>query len=528
MRSFTAPVPDVEPGQSVSAMVAKHASERPDGLALVCDDLRLSWRDFEDRVNSVANALNAMGIGPGDKVSLLARNSAQYVEVFIGTIRAGACIVPLSTMAAADALERMVVDSGSKAFFLSDDMRALAAPFVDRLDGLVAGGRVALDFAAQGWQDFAAWRDGAASDNPGHVIAIDDHFNLIYSSGTTGEPKGIMHTNGVRTQLCQVSQAFGYGLDAVTILSTPLYSNTTIVALLPTLAWGGTVVVMRKFDAAEYLALVERERCSHTMLVPVQYKRIMDLANFADFDLSSMQVKLSTSAPLRAAIKRDIVARFPGLMIEIYGATEQGGATMLNCNEFPDKLASVGQPGLGADIRVIDEDGVELPQGGIGEIVGRSPNMMEGYFGRDDLTEELLWRDAEGNVFFRSGDTGYFDEGGFLFLSDRLKDMIISGGLNIYANDLELVLLDHPAVDDAAVIAVPSEQWGETPLGIIVPKKASKMSPEAICDWANQRLGKGQRLSAVIFQDELPRSSIGKILKRELREPYWRETGGET
>ena len=527
MRSFTAPVPDVEPGQSVSAMVAKHASERPDGLALVCDDLRLSWRDFEDRVNSVANALNAMGIGPGDKVSLLARNSAQYVEVFIGTIRAGACIVPLSTMAAADALERMVVDSGSKAFFLSDDMRALAAPFVDRLDGLVAGGRVALDFAAQGWQDFAAWRDGAASDNPGHVIAIDDHFNLIYSSGTTGEPKGIMHTNGVRTQLCQVSQAFGYGPDAVTILSTPLYSNTTIVALLPTLAWGGTVVVMRKFDAAEYLALVERERCSHTMLVPVQYKRIMDLANFADFDLSSMQVKLSTSAPLRAAIKRDIVARFPGLMIEIYGATEQGGATMLNCNEFPDKLASVGQPGLGADMRVVGDDGAELPQGGIGEIVGRSPNMMEGYFGRDDLTEKLLWRGPEGNVFFRSGDSGYFDEDGFLFLSDRLKDMIISGGLNIYANDLELVLLDHPAVDEAAVIAVPSEQWGETPLGIVVPRAGIETSPEEICDWANQRLGKGQRLSQVVFQGELPRSSIGKILKRELREPYWREGGAE-
>jgi acyl-CoA synthetase (AMP-forming)/AMP-acid ligase II len=284
---------------------------------------------------------------------------------------------------------------------------------------------------------------------------------------------------------------------------------------------------MRKFDAAAYLALVEREKCSHTMLVPVQYKRIMDLENFADFDLSSMQVKLSTSAPLRAAIKRDIVARFPGLMIEIYGATEQGGATMLNCNEFPDKLASVGQPGLGADMRVVGDDGAELPQGGIGEIVGRSPNMMEGYFGRDDLTEELLWRDAHGNVFFRSGDSGYFDEDGFLFLSDRLKDMIISGGLNIYANDLELVLLDHPAVDDAAVIAVPSEQWGETPLGIVVPRAAVETTAEAICAWANQRLGKGQRLAAVVLHDELPRSSIGKILKRELREPYWRKSGVE-
>jgi acyl-CoA synthetase (AMP-forming)/AMP-acid ligase II len=234
-----------------------------------------------------------------------------------------------------------------------------------------------------------------------------------------------------------------------------------------------------------------------------------------------MKVKLSTSAPLRAQLKRDILDRFPGLMVEIYGLTEGGGGTVLNCSEHPDKLASVGQPGMSTELKIIDDDGNELPQGETGEIVARSPNMMLGYYGRDDLTEAMLWRDKGGRVFFRSGDAGRLDEDGFLFLSDRLKDMIISGGFNVYANDLELVLLQHPDVDDVAVIAVPSEEWGETPLGLVVPRRGSRPDPEEIKAWANARLGKTQRLSAVELREELPRSSIGKILKRELRAPYW-------
>ena len=284
---------------------------------------------------------------------------------------------------------------------------------------------------------------------------------------------------------------------------------------------GAAVVLMRKFDVEGYLALVEEYRCSHTMLVPVQYHRIMSHPRFGEFDLSSMKVKLSTSAPLREPLKRDIVARFPGLMIEIYGLTEGGGGCVLNCNEFPDKLASVGQAGLGTEVKIIDPDGDEVAQGETGEIVGRSALMMQGYWGRDDLTREILWRDPDGRTFFRSGDAGYFDADGFLFLSDRLKDMIISGGFNIYATDLEIVLGKHAEVDDVAVIAVPSEQWGETPLALVVRKPGAAATAEEIRTWSNDQLGKAQRLSAVEFRDQLPRSSIGKVLKRELRAPYW-------
>lgn len=521
MTLFNAPTLDIAPGASVSAMIAEVAAARPRHLAVVCDNERLTWAEFNGRVNRVANALRGSGLGRGDKVAMLGRNSPAYLEVFVGTIRAGGCIVPLSTMAPSAALERMVVDCGARFMFLADETRDLAAPFVDGLDGLIDGGRIAFDFEADGWAAYAAWRDGASSEDPGCVIGLGDDFNIIYSSGTTGVPKGILHSNGVRTQLCHAFADYGFGPDTVTALSTPLYSNTTIVTLLPTLAHGGTVVLMRRFDVEGFLALIEAEKVTHTMLVPIQYQRIMASPRLVDFDLSSMQMKLSTSAPFRAALKRDVLDRFPGWLVEIYGLTEGGGSAILDCSAFQDKLGSVGQPGIGTEMKIIDEAGETVAAGVLGEIVARSANMMAGYFNAPEKTAEILWHDGAGDAYFRSGDVGRFDEDGFLWLGDRMKDVIISGGQNVYANDIELVLLDHPAVEDVAVIAIPSEAWGETPLGLAVVSPGFDLTSDALATWANARLGKAQRLSAVEFRDSLPRSSIGKILKRELRAAYW-------
>ncbi len=511
------PAPENTPTRTIVEVVRANAKAHPDKTALVCEGETVNWGGFNTQINKIANLLLSLGVAKGDNIAILSPNSIAYAHLFMGILRAGACVTPLSTMASPVALEKMLTDCGAKAVFVAEQ-------YLDLVGGFVAGldlARFALDFEHNAFLPFEEAVDSADATDPNIPIAMEDAFNLIYSSGTTGTPKGILHNHWMRAAQMDRVSPNGYDDDARTLLSTPLYSNTTIVSFLPTLYGGSTVYLMPKFDARGYLEIVQREKITHTMLVPVQYKRIMEVPDFDTFDLSSMRVKFSTSAPLRAEIKADVLARFPGKLLEYYGLTEGGGVTVLNSAEHPDKLHTVGQPAPGNEIRLIDEAGNEVPKGQVGEICGRGPTMMAGYFGRDDLTQDYIWRDAENRVYFRSGDMGRFDEDGFLILSDRKKDMIISGGLNIYADDLELVLLADPDVTDAAVIGVPSDQWGETPLGLVVRRLGADRTGDQICADANAKLGKSQRLSGVEVREFLPRSSIGKILKKELRIPFW-------
>ncbi len=256
------------------------------------------------------------------------------------------------------------------------------------------------------------------------------------------------------------------------------------------------------------------------MLVPVQYQRLMALPEFASFDLSSFRMKFCTSAPFAAALKADVLARWPGGLIEFYGMTEGGGTCILAAHENPDKLHTVGRPAEGHDIRLIDEAGNELPSNETGEVVGHSRGMMTGYHRQPEKTAEAEWFDPTGKRFIRTGDVGRFDADGFLTLLDRKKDLIISGGFNIYPSDLEAVLREHVAVADVAVVGVPSTQWGETPVAFVVRHPGDPTEADALKQWLNQRVGKTQRLADMRLIDELPRSAIGKVLKRDLRDRY--------
>ncbi len=520
-------VGDLPPFVATPDMIRQTAAAAPDRIAVKCEGRAITWGDFDRRLNRVARALVASGLRQGDKIAVLAINSIEYLEVFMGALRAGVCVVPLSTMGAVDALEGMLDDSDSRMFFLGRQFLDLVAPAEGRLNKLVPDGRIAFDFTRAGWTGYEAWV-GAQSDAPFHAdIDPEDDFNIIYSSGTTGLPKGILHSHRMRSLMRDRLAAFDFAPDTISLVSTPLYSNTTIAGMLPTIQHGGTVVLMKKFDVVQFLELAQAERATHAMLVPVQYQRLLAHPEFDRYDLSSFKMKLSTSAPLRAQTKADCLKRWPGRLVEIYGLTEGGGSCTLEANLHPGKLHTVGQPGLGCVMKIIDEAGNELPRGEIGEIVGRAAMMMKGYYKQAAKTRELFWHDKDGLMYFRSGDMGRFDADGFLELLDRRKDMIISGGFNVYPADIEVLLLKHPDVIDVAVIGIPSDQWGESPLALVVRGDSAAADAAAILDWANRQLGKTQRLVGVEFRDSLPRSTIGKIMKRELRAPFWEGRGSK-
>jgi acyl-CoA synthetase (AMP-forming)/AMP-acid ligase II len=260
------------------------------------------------------------------------------------------------------------------------------------------------------------------------------------------------------------------------------------------------------------------------MLVPVQYRRLMDFADFGSFDLTSYRMKTCTSAPFPADLKADVLKRWPGGLVEIYGMTEGGGSCLLRAHEFPHKLHTVGQPAPGHDIRIIGEDGKELPRGQTGEVVGKSMSIMSGYHNQPKKTAEAEWYSPEGERFIRTGDVGRFDEDGFLVLGDRKKDMIITGGFNVYPSDIEAELAKHPAVHESAVVGIPSREWGETPAAFVVLKPDKQVEGETLRQWLNGRVGKVQRLTYLTVVSSLPRSSIGKVLKRELRDGFKAQT----
>ncbi|HXF44676.1 MAG TPA: class I adenylate-forming enzyme family protein, partial [Burkholderiaceae bacterium] len=492
---------------TIADRIRAHARARPQQRALVQDDRALDYAALDALMDRVACALQRDGLRSGDAIAILAATSLEYAIVFLGALRAGITVAPLPPTATADSVAAMAADSDARLLFVDAPVAAALRTDLPR---------VTLDDSADG-TPLSRWLAPPGSRPQPVVVAPAAAFNIIYSSGTTGTPKGIVQSHAMRGVHVQRAIAYGYGPEAITLLATPLYSNTTLVSFLPTLALGGTAVLMAKFDVIGYLELAQRERVTHTMLVPVQYQHLLAAPEFGRYDLSAFRMKQCTSAPFSAALKAEVLARWPGGLVEIYGMTEGGGTCLLAAHEFPHKLHTVGRPAPGHDIRVIDEQGRELAPGAAGEIVGHSPAMMTGYHKRPEQTRAAEWYDASGKRFIRTGDIGRFDADGFLVLLDRKKDMIISGGFNIYPSDLEAVLAAHPAVAEAAVVGVASERWGETPVAYVVPRPGAAADAERLLAWANERLGKTQRLSALRFVERLPRSAIGKVLKRELR-----------
>ena len=507
-----------EERMNIGTLIPRHARYRPAHLAVVFEENRLNYRQFNRRVNRVANALLELGLEKGDKVATLLGNSLELLETYWAVAKIGAVVVPLSTLLRGQGLTRLLNDSDAVMVITDADF----APILDPLRGelpniahfLITGAK------REGYTSYHALAESASAAEPPSVnIDGGDPYNIIYSSGTTGLPKGIVHTHDIRAHYCTLfASAYRIHPESVILHAGSLIFNGSFLTLMPAFFLGATYIFHRRFDPEAVIDTIEREQVTHIKMVPSQIVALLNSPRFSGDRLASLEMLGSVGAPLHQKHKERLNRELPGRFYELYGLTE-GFVTILDKNDYGAKPASVGVPPPFFEMRIVGADGKDLPPGEVGEIVGRGPVLMPGYYKRPDLTAEAV---VDGWLY--SGDLGYVDEDGYLYLVDRMKDMIISGGVNVYPRDIEEVVVQHPAVREAAVFGVPSEKWGETPLAAVILKEPEAATAEEIKEWVNERVGaRYQRLHDVLIKETFPRSAAGKTLKRVMRTPFWEE-----
>ena len=497
----------------LATLVQRQARYRGSATAVVFESQRLTYAQFWARVARAGNLLRSLGIGKGDKVATLLTNSLELLELYWAIPTVGAVLVPLSPLLMPAGLASLVRDSDAKCLVTQRSM----LPVLARIRASLPAHVLLVDGASGGCADYRA----ACAAQPDALVpaacTAADLFNIMYTSGTTGMPKGIMHTHFVRSMYCfLMGAAFRMTPESVALHAGAIVFNGAFVLMMPTFWNGGRYVLMPQFDAAAMIETIARERVTHVMLVPAQIIALLGAPNFAPEKLASLECVLSLGAPLLQEHKDRLNALLPDRFYELYGLTE-GFITILDRTDAVRKSGSVGVPLPSSAMRIMREDGTECAPREIGEICGTSPILMAGYYKRADLTAQAIRAG-----WLHSGDVGYVDEDGFLYLVDRVKDMIDSGGVKVYPKDVEEIAIRHPDVREVAVFGVPHDKWGETPVAAVILREGASVTAEALRDWINERVGaRYQRVSQVLVMKDFPRSAAGKTLKREMREPYW-------
>ena len=510
---------------TLDEMVRQQANDRGEAIAFEFEGRVTTFAEFDRNTNRVANALNALGVRAGERIAYLGKNSDIFFELLLGAIKAKVVTAPINWRLAGPEVAFIVEDCKAPVLFVGPEFVALVRNILPQLRSVRTV--ITIEGGAPEWQDFAAWRDAQSDADPSIEVTPKDVALQLYTSGTTGKPKGAMlsHANFyslVNTGTDALQPEWNrWTADDVSLLAMPIFHIGGAGWGVMGLYQGARAVIARDFDPTKVLDFFEQSGITKLFMVPAAMQFVVRQPRARQMDFSRLKYMLYGASPIPAALLKECIDVFKCGFVQLYGMTETTGAIVALPPEDhiagSERMRSAGKAMPGVELAILDVDRNQLPPRQVGEIATRSGSNMVGYWNLPEATARTLDKDG----WLRTGDAGFLDENGYLYIQDRIKDMIISGGENIYPAEVESAICDHPDVAEAAVIGVPDDKWGEAVKAIVAMKPGKTASATDIINFTRERIAGYKTPKSIDFVPALPRNPSGKILRRELRDPDW-------